>query len=163
MLVLSVAANAQNPQITSPTVNPTPGVVHGPVTLSVNFQNNSSLPITNPDPVNGPTMIVFSCSKFTPAGGATPTVTGAGAAYFNWIAIGSGGSWSIIGKQKPGVTISGYTGTPPFAVYAGGPIQLTGTIYSASTPAQATAFNGDGFNANITPGDGGDIENERQQ
>lgn len=153
--IIMFTAKAQDPQISSPTVSLSPGTVNGPVVFSVDFYNVSSVAITNPDPVNGPTQIIFSCNKFAPTGGTTPAVSGPGSVYFNWTAVLISGNWSIIGKQKPGVTIPGSTGFPP--TYAGGKISIAGTITASSTIEDAAALKGDGFNANIIPGDGGDI------
>lgn len=165
LFLFAHGAMAQDPTISSPTVSPSPGLVNGAVTFSVNFTNNSSLSIPNPDPVNGPTVVTFSTEKFIPVGGTNPSVTGAGAVYFNWTAFCASGcgtntpTWVIIGKQKAGVTIPGYTGTAPFLTYAGGAINVAGIISAASTASDAASYNGDGFQANITPGDGGDISN----
>ncbi|WP_254412658.1 T9SS type A sorting domain-containing protein [Dyadobacter diqingensis] len=157
---------AQDPQLSSPTVSPAPAVNGGPITATLNFQNASSLPINNPDPVNNMTVISISLNKMKPTldGDGSPVVTGAGAAYFTWVAECSGtcapdGSsdatdvWSVSGFQNQVIP-----GQPDPFTTIGGPIQIAGIVTAPSTPAQANANNGSGYIANITPGAGGDID-----
>lgn len=146
-------AFAQNPELSAPGINPSPGLVNGTVTMSATFTNVSSVAYGY-DPAN-PMIVSFTTSKFLPANGTSPIVSGPGSVYFTWSAQCTGGCggatpiWIIIGLQNQ--IIPGSTGSGPFTVYAGGAISFSGTITAASTAAQAAANNGDGFNANITP------------
>ena len=146
-------AFAQNPELSAPSVSPSPGLVNGTVTMSTTFRNISSVAYGY-DPAN-PMIVSFTTSKFLPSNGTATTVSGPGSVYFTWSAQCTGGcggptpTWIIIGIQNQ--VIPGSTGSGPFTVYAGGAITFSGTITSASTAAQAAANNGDGFNANITP------------
>jgi hypothetical protein len=152
-LLFAGIAFAQNPELSGPGVNPSPGVVGGNVTMSLTFRNVSSVAYGY-DPAN-PMIVSFTTTKFLPANNESTAVTGAGAAFFTWSAQCAGGCggptplWIIIGVQNK--VIPGSTGSGPFTVYAGGLISFTGKITTASTQAQAGANNGDGFNANITP------------
>jgi hypothetical protein len=146
-------AFAQNPELSAPGVNPSPGLVNGTVTMSTTFTNVSSVAYGY-DPAN-PMIVSFTTSKFLPSNGTATAVSGPGSVYFTWSAQCTGGcggatpTWIIIGVQNQ--VIPGSTGSGPFTVYAGGAISFSGTITAASTQAQAGANNGDGFNANITP------------
>jgi CshA-type fibril repeat protein len=167
MMFLGAMANAyaQDPQISAPNVIPAPAVNGGPISAQLNFQNASSLPINNPDPVNNMTVITISLNKIKPTlNGGIPVVTGAGAVFFNWTAECSGtcapdGSsdatdiWTISGFQNQVIP-----GMPDPFTTIGGPIEIAGTVSAPSTVAQANAYNGSGYNSNITPGAGGDID-----
>lgn len=158
LAILCSVCYAQDPKITSPTVAPSPGLVNGPVTSSVGFENASTLPILY-SPAN-PTYISFTLVKITPTldGSGIPQITGAGAAYFDWSAtLEANNTWTILGIQNQ--TIPGMP--DPFTAI-GGPIEIPGTINAASTPADAAANNGDGFNANIIPAAGLDIDNSQE-
>ncbi|WP_159478260.1 T9SS type A sorting domain-containing protein [Dyadobacter sp. 3J3] len=161
-LIISITF-AQDPSLSTANLVPSPAKVGGTITVSFNFQNVSSNDITNPDPDNNPTVIRVSLNKIKPTlNGGNPVVSGAGAAYFNWTAECSGACdgtsdatdvWTVIGLQNSVVP-----GAPdPFSFY-GGPVSFDGTVTTASTSAEASANNGSGFNANIAPGAGGDID-----
>ncbi len=157
-MLLAGALHAQDPKITSPTVSPSPGLVNGPVTASVGFENNSTTAI--PYDVNNPTYISFTLVKITPTldGSGVPAVTGAGADYFTWTATQeANNTWTILGIQKQDIP-----GMPDPFTTIGGPISISGKINAASTPAEAAANNGDGFNANIIPAAGYDVDNSSQ-
>jgi len=152
------ALHAQDPKITSPTVAPSPGLVNGPVTASVGFENNSTTAI--PYDVNNPTYISFTLVKITPTldGSGVPAVTGAGADFFTWTATQeANNTWTILGIQKQDIP-----GMPDPFTTIGGPISISGKINAASTPAEAAANNGDGFNANIIPAAGYDVDNSSE-
>ncbi|WP_254560961.1 T9SS type A sorting domain-containing protein [Dyadobacter diqingensis] len=146
---------AQDPAILSPNVSPSPGLVNGPVSASVRFVNSSTKPI--PGDVNNPTYLSFTLVKITPTlVNGIPTVSGAGAIYFDWSAtLEANGTWTILGIQNQ--TIPGQP--DPFLDPFGGPVVIPGTINAASTSADAAANNGDGFNANVIPAAGFDVNN----
>ncbi|WP_159472583.1 T9SS type A sorting domain-containing protein [Dyadobacter sp. 3J3] len=156
-LLLVTLAYAQDPKITSPSVSPSPGLVGGPVTVAIGFQNNSTTPI--PFDAGNPTYISFTLVKITPnLTGNVPTVTGAGADFFSWTAtLEANNTWTILGTQNKVIP-----GKPDPFTTIGGPISIPGTINAASTPAQASANNGDGFNANVIPSAGFDIDNSQE-
>lgn len=169
IMFLGILANAhaQDPQVSAPNVTPSPAANGGPITASLNFQNASSVPINNPDPLNNMTVITISLNKMKPNMDVNgiPTVTGAGAVYFDWSASCSGtcatdGSsdatdvWTVSGFQNQVIP-----GAPDPFTTIGGPIEIPGVVTAPSTPAEANAKNGSGFIANVTPGAGGDIDN----
>jgi hypothetical protein len=162
MLLVAIKVSAQDPTVSAQNVSPSPALVNGPITASITFVNQSSIAITNDDPLV-PTVIVISLNKIKPNFDTNnnPDVSGPGSVFFNWIAECSlcddanpeNDIWSLIGIQNqviPGATMPG--------LEAGGPILIAGKVIAASTIAEASAYNGSGFNVNITPGAGGDID-----
>lgn len=162
MLLVAMKVSAQDPTVSAQNVSPSPALVNGPITASITFVNQSSIAITNDDPLT-PTVIVISLNKIKPNfdSNNNPDVSGLGSVFFNWTAdcslcddaIPENDIWSLIGIQNqviPGAAMPG--------LEAGGPILIAGKVIAASTLAESAAYNGSGFNVNITPGSGGDID-----
>lgn len=167
LMFLGWTAMAQDPTIGAPNVSPSPGKVNGPVTLSSIFKNQSNTAILNNDP-NAPTVLTFSLVKVKPTVDANgvPLVTGAGSVFFTWTAEcvancsnadPTDDNWVVRGIQNQDIP-----GKPNFQTTIGGEISIPGTIIAASTPADVANNRGNGYNVNIAPSAGQDIDNSAE-
>ncbi|WP_300603726.1 hypothetical protein [Niabella sp.] len=138
-----------DPQVSSPSVSPSPSTVGGVVTLQFTFQNANTTPLAK-DPTE-PTRITVSLNKVNPLFNGKLDITGAGAAYFDWTYDPA--TATIFGTQNKNIP-----GMPDPFTTIGGPVTIRATVTAASTPTDANNNNGDGFNVNIVPTPGTDVD-----
>ncbi|MBO9594631.1 MAG: hypothetical protein J7599_17135 [Niabella sp.] len=149
MAVLGRAMGQSDPQVSSPSVSPSPAAVGGTVTLQFTFQNANTTPLVK-DPTE-PTRITVSLNKVNPLFNGKLDITGAGAAYFDWTYDPA--TETIFGTQNKNIP-----GMPDPFTTIGGPVTIKATVTAASTPTDANNNNGDGFNVNIVPTPGTDVD-----
>lgn len=134
------SAHSQDPAISSPSINPAPGLVGDPVTFGFEFKNTDANPV--PYDQANPVLLMIKLQKVVPDPEDGSSVSGPGSLFFDWT-YDSGNSM-LIGTQKEEIPGK----ADPFTT-VGGQVEISAVVTEASTAEDAQSYNGHGFEARI--------------